>query len=113
MQACKEKSYSSDRIAYEMYKNIVIKDSDKVSKAIIARCLSNILLDKFYEEPDNTKEQILTDPHLDYLVNAIKYAAGISEVNASCMKLLIRKLIGLKIYSFLKEQVSTNKEEKL
>lgn len=82
MQACKEKSYSSDRIAYEMYKNIVIKDSDKVSKAIIAQCLSNILLDKFYEEPDNTKEQILTDPHLDYLVNAIKYAAGISEVNA-------------------------------
>jgi putative ATP-dependent endonuclease of the OLD family len=81
MQLCKDKNYPSERIAYEIYENIITKKNAKVSKAIIAQCLSDILLEKFTEDPVSTKTQILTDPLLKYLVNAIRYAAGISEVN--------------------------------
>lgn len=81
MQNFREKDYSSERIAYEIYKNIVTKKNDEVSKAIIAQCLSETLLERFKEEADSIKAQILSDPLLKYLVNAIKYAAGISEVN--------------------------------
>ncbi|WP_051359430.1 ATP-dependent nuclease [Paucisalibacillus globulus] len=76
----KEKNYSSERIAYEIYENIITKDNDKVSKAIIAQCLSDILLTKFKKDPDTIRAQILSEPLLEYLVNAIKYAAGIREV---------------------------------
>ncbi|WBX80332.1 AAA family ATPase [Virgibacillus salarius] len=80
-QFYKDKNYPSERIAYEIYENIITKKNAKVSKAIIAQCLSDILLEKFTEDPASTKTQILTDPLLKYLVNAIRYAAGISEVN--------------------------------
>ncbi|MCC2251884.1 hypothetical protein JUJ52_18240 [Virgibacillus sp. AGTR] len=80
-QFWKDKNYPSERVAYEIYENIITKKNAKVSKAIIAQCLSDILLEKFKEDPVSTKTQILTDPLLKYLVNAIRYGAGISEVN--------------------------------
>jgi len=81
IQSCRIKNYSTERIAYEIYENIVTKKNDKVSKAIIAQCLSDILLEKFKDNPDSIKTQILSDPMLEYIINAIKYAAGISEVS--------------------------------
>ncbi|WP_088049263.1 ATP-dependent nuclease [Virgibacillus dakarensis] len=80
MKDNEEKNYSSERIAYEIYENIVTKESDKVSKAIIAQCLSDILLTKFKKNPNSIRAKLLSEPLLEYLVNAIKYAAGVSEV---------------------------------
>ncbi|BDS10981.1 ATP-dependent nuclease [Aureispira anguillae] len=75
-------SMSREEIAYKLYWIIMQgRDKNKVSKAVVAQCLSKIILDKkenldelAYEE---LKGQILSDSNINYLVEAIKHTANV------------------------------------
>ncbi len=95
-----ERNYSNERISYLIYKEIMLKESDKVSKAIVSQCLSNLLLYEILDEPKSLvdifdvnlfrkkvndemkaqlKSKILSDRFLAYLINGIRYAANVVE----------------------------------
>lgn len=65
---------SPEEIAFNIYQDIMLKPTAKVSKAIVAQCLANILHD--YENKEELKERIIQDPNLKYIVDAITYATG-------------------------------------
>ncbi|MNW41210.1 DNA replication and repair protein RecF [compost metagenome] len=69
-----DSGFSKEKIAYEIYKNVMLKNSDTVSKAITAQCLAEIL-----SQPDEKKAfraKILENPNLKYIVDAIIYATN-------------------------------------
>lgn len=68
------KNYNEFQMAYDLYKNIVTKENNKVSKAIIAQCFAS-LLDE-YKDKEELKKIILGDEKLKYLVDAINYATS-------------------------------------
>lgn len=70
----KEKNYTDFQIAYDIYKNLVTKESNKVSKAIIGQCFATLIEE--YEDKEELKKIILRDKNLKYLVEAINYATS-------------------------------------
>ncbi|APT45979.1 hypothetical protein [Bacillus safensis] len=70
----KEKNYNDFQIAYDIYKNIVTKESNKISKAIIGQCFATLIEE--YKDKEELKAIILRDKNLKYLVEAINYATS-------------------------------------
>lgn len=69
-----EKGYNDFQIAYDIYKNIITKKDNKVSKAIIGQCFASLL--EQYKDKKELKKLILEDKYIKYLVNAINYATS-------------------------------------
>ncbi|MDU4696357.1 MAG: AAA family ATPase [Paenibacillus sp.] len=67
-----QEGLSQEKIAFEIYKGIMLKENDKVSKAIVAQCLAGILSET--KDRVKLKDKILTDKNLNYIVQAINYA---------------------------------------
>jgi putative ATP-dependent endonuclease of OLD family len=65
---------TSEKIAYEIYQGIMLKENDTVSKATAAQCLANILNET--KGRDELKSRILKDQNLKYIVNAVHYATS-------------------------------------
>ncbi|MBS4211609.1 ATP-dependent nuclease [Neobacillus rhizophilus] len=68
------KRYNEYQIAYDIYKNIITKKQNKISKAIIGQCFASLLGQ--YEDKEGLKKLILEDKYIKYLVNAINYATS-------------------------------------
>ncbi|MBM7652992.1 ATP-dependent nuclease [Neobacillus cucumis] len=68
------KGFNEYKIAYDIYKNIITKKNNKVSKAIIGQCFASLL--EQYENRENLKKLILEDKYIKYLVDAINYATS-------------------------------------
>lgn len=67
------KGLSREEIAFKIY-SMIISETNKVSKAIVAQCFSKLLSEKSKE---SIKLIIESDKNLEYLVKAIKYACGV------------------------------------
>ncbi|MCZ8537110.1 AAA family ATPase [Paenisporosarcina quisquiliarum] len=65
---------SNEEIAYYIYNDYML--NKKISKAIVAQCFGNLLAKM---DPQVAEKRITGDENLRYLVNAIKYAAGLGE----------------------------------
>lgn len=70
----KNSGYNKFQIADELYNEIIMSKTNKISKAIIAQCLATLLEET--SDKQKLKESILEDENLAYLVNAIKYATS-------------------------------------
>lgn len=69
-----EEIMTSEQIAYLIYWEIMQNNElNKTSKAVVAQCLSNAL----GTASNSLKQQIMEDPYLKYLIDAIKYAANV------------------------------------
>ncbi|MGG4471200.1 AAA family ATPase [Paenibacillus alvei] len=66
-----KKGYNKYQIAYDIYKNIITKKNNKVSKAIIGQCFASLLEE--YKNKEELKKIILEDKYINYLVKAINY----------------------------------------
>ncbi|MEK3989862.1 ATP-dependent nuclease [Robertmurraya sp. FSL R5-0851] len=69
-----ENGYNDFQVAYDIYKNIITKKNNKVSKAIIGQCFASLL--EQYKDKKWLKKLILEDKYIEYLVNAINYATS-------------------------------------
>jgi putative ATP-dependent endonuclease of OLD family len=67
----REQQKTNEDIAYYIYNEYLLEK--KISKAIVAQCFANILIN---QNKEVIKEKLSTDINLVYLVNAIKYAAN-------------------------------------
>lgn len=67
--------WTKEKIAFEIYNNIMLNPTNKVSKAVCAQCLANIFNE--YKDKKELKKKMLSDDKISYLINAIKYASGI------------------------------------
>lgn len=70
----KEKNYTDFQIAHDIYTNLITKESNKISKAIIGQCFATLIEE--YEDKEELKKIILRDKKLSYLVEAITYATS-------------------------------------
>ncbi|MCM3170397.1 MULTISPECIES: ATP-dependent nuclease [Peribacillus] len=70
----KEKNYTDFQIANYIYRNLIIKESNKISKAIIGQCFATLIEE--YEDKEELKKIILSDKNLKYLVEAIFYVTS-------------------------------------
>ncbi len=69
----KSESWSDEKIAFYIYHDQLLKK--EISKAITAQWMADLLLAK----QSDFKPILENDQHLKYLVNAIKYAAGVVD----------------------------------
>lgn len=69
-------NWSSERIAYEVYNNILLDKN--ISKAITAQCFAKLLNDLDKEE---IKRRIFSDKKLKYIIDALKYVCNQGEDN--------------------------------
>ena len=76
LESWRSQGLVKETIAYRIYKEIIINETNKVSKAIIAQCFAKILSEHKNKCKDNIKQTILADDKLVYLIKAIKYACG-------------------------------------
>jgi putative ATP-dependent endonuclease of the OLD family len=70
----RKKNYTDFQIAYDIYRNLIIKENNKISKAIIGQCFATLIEE--YEDKEELKKTILGDKKLKYLVEAITYATS-------------------------------------
>lgn len=72
---------TNEEIAYKLYWEIMQKKDkgQKVSKAIVAQMLSKVIHRELTNGNTTLKQTILDDENLKYLVEAIKYAANVSN----------------------------------
>ncbi len=80
IESWRSDGFDKDTIAYKIYKEIIINETNKVSKAIIAQCFAKILGEQCNTCKDTIKQKIQTDDKLGYMVKAIKYACGHKDV---------------------------------
>lgn len=76
LESWRSEGFDKETIAYKIYKEIIINETNKVSKAIIAQCFAKILTERSNTCKDIIKQTIQADDKLEYLVKAIKYACG-------------------------------------
>lgn len=75
----KEKNYNDFQVAFYIYKEMINKETNKISKAIIGQCFAK-LLDE-YQDKDELKILIEKDEKIKYLVDAINYATSYGGLN--------------------------------
>ncbi|WP_214691564.1 MULTISPECIES: AAA family ATPase [unclassified Exiguobacterium] len=69
----KEQNASDEEKAFYIYYHLMLEK--KISKAITAQCLANILEQKMQEDKEEIKRRILGDSKLQYIIQAINYAS--------------------------------------
>lgn len=67
-----KKNTTNEEKAFYIYYDLVLEK--KISKAIIAQCLAEILEELKEKDPDVLKSKLLSDPQLQYIVGAINHA---------------------------------------
>lgn len=67
-----QKNTTNEEKAFYIYYDLVLEK--KISKAIIAQCLAEILEELKEKDPDVLKSKLLSDPQLQYIVRAINHA---------------------------------------
>ncbi|MED3804599.1 AAA family ATPase [Lysinibacillus xylanilyticus] len=67
-----KKNTTNEEKAFYIYYDLVLEK--KISKAIIAQCLAEILEELKEKDPDVLKSKLLSDPQLQYIVSAINHA---------------------------------------
>ncbi|WP_336047084.1 ATP-dependent nuclease [Solibacillus ferritrahens] len=70
----KERGYNIFQIADNLYNEMIMSKTNKISKAIIAQCLATLIEET--KDKQTLKKSILQDENLAYIVNAIKYVTS-------------------------------------